>query len=291
MSETRVAEKPKLLIVEDDLDVAEMLGAYFRVQGYDVQLCHWGEEALRLSSEAKPDLVILDIRLPDIDGFEVAHRLRSDRHTDRIPILFLTERREREDRLRGLALGADDYITKPFDIQELRLRVRNALRRSDQPSLLNPVTGLPEPSLSEEHLAERMQERDWGALAIHLAGLDTFREDYGFVMCDDTLRAASLLVTNIVADLGDPGDFVGHLGPASFLVITSRNHVQAMHERLGQHLAQALAYFYPLRDRPEPTQPPRQGPLDIRVTSLTPEDGAFEDAAAVRQALLAAIGD
>ena len=86
--------------------------------------------------------MILDIRLPDIDGFEVARRLRGNRKTREIPIIFLTEKRERGDRLKGLELQADDYITKPFDIQELRLRVRNALQRSRQGSLTNPVTGL-----------------------------------------------------------------------------------------------------------------------------------------------------
>ena len=135
------------LIVEDDLDIAEMLNAYFRVQGYEVRTASWGEEALRSAQSSHPDLVILDIRLPDIDSFEVARRLRANRRTQDIPILFLTEKREREDRLKGLELNAEDYITKPFDIQELRLRVRNALRRNTQGTLTNTITGLLEGNL------------------------------------------------------------------------------------------------------------------------------------------------
>ena len=100
-----------------------------------------------------PDLVILDIRLPDIDGFEVARRLRNNQRTQDIPIIFLDRKtRARADRMQGLELGADDYITKPFDIQELRLRVRNSLRRTAPSSLTNPVTGLPEGSLVDERL-------------------------------------------------------------------------------------------------------------------------------------------
>jgi DNA-binding response OmpR family regulator len=130
---------PSLLIVEDDLDIAEMLDAYLRVQGYEVQVVNWGEDALEYCRLHSPDIVILDIRLPDIDGFEVAHRLRTNRLTKDIPIIFLTERRNRSDRLQGLELGADDYLTKPFDVQELQLRVRNALRRNAQGALTNQL--------------------------------------------------------------------------------------------------------------------------------------------------------
>ena len=93
--------KPKILIVEDDLDVAEMLNAYFRVQGYEVFTVNWGEDGVRAGQTIFPDLIILDIRLPDIDGYEVARRLRGDRRTNEIPIIFLTEKRERIDRLQG----------------------------------------------------------------------------------------------------------------------------------------------------------------------------------------------
>ncbi len=115
--------------------------------------------------------MILDIRLPDIDGFEVARRLRANRKTREIPIIFLTEKRERNDRLKGLELQADDYITKPFDIQELRLRVRNALQRSRQGPLTNPVTGLPEGSLVDEALEQ-------GLVCPEAAGDGGFTEEY-----------------------------------------------------------------------------------------------------------------
>jgi len=146
--------KSKILVVEDDLDVAEMLNAYFRVQGYEVFTVNWGEDGVRACQTTNPDLVVLDIRLPDIDGYEVARRLRTDRRTQDVPIIFLTEKRDRVDRLHGLELGADDYITKPFDVQELRLRVRNALRRASQGSLNNPVSGLPDGALVDEKLNE-----------------------------------------------------------------------------------------------------------------------------------------
>src|SRR5512142_2768175 len=87
--------KPTILIVEDDLDISDMLNAYFRVQEYEVLTVNWGEGGVRAAQTSDPDLVILDIRLPDIDGFEVARRLRASRKTQELPIIFLTERRER----------------------------------------------------------------------------------------------------------------------------------------------------------------------------------------------------
>ena len=122
--------KAKILIVEDDLDIAEMLNAYFRVQGYEVFTVNWGEDGVRAAQTVLPNLVILDIRLPDIDGFEVARRVRSDRRTHEIPIIFLTEKRDRMDRLQGFEVGADDYITKPLSFPELTARVEAALRRA-----------------------------------------------------------------------------------------------------------------------------------------------------------------
>lgn len=148
--------KSTIIIIEDDLDVAEMLTAYFRTQSYDVSAVNWGEDGVRSSLQVHPDLVIIDIRLPDIDRYEVARRRRGDRRTAEIPIIFLTEKRDRGDRLQGLEIGADDYVTKPFDVQELRLRVCNSLNRVNQGSLTNPVKGLPESAVVDEKLSEAL---------------------------------------------------------------------------------------------------------------------------------------
>ncbi len=273
-----------LLVVEDDLDVADMLQAYFRVQGYDVEVVNWGEDALKSCAKQPPDLIILDIRLPDIDGYEVARRLREDRHTESIPIIFLTEKRERADRLRGLELGADDYITKPFDVQELRLRVRNALRRGDQPPLLNAVTGLPESTLVDEQLAATIEAR-LGYLVVRLAGLDTFREAYGFLASDDALRAVSLMIANIVREEAEPDDFIGHLDPAIFVIATADSHLAALEETIQLRLEQAIVYFYPLRDRPDPTQPPKHGSLQVQTTALS-QNVAQDDVERLKSQLL-----
>jgi DNA-binding response OmpR family regulator len=274
-----------VLIIEDDLDVADMLNAYFGVQGYEVLTVNWGKDGIRAAQTSLPDLIILDIRLPDIEGYEVAEQLRANRRTADIPIIFLTERRQREDRLKGLELGADDYITKPFDIQELRLRVRNALLRSQQGALNNPVTGLAESSQVDEKINESQKsDSKIGLLALSVDNLDRFREDYGFVASDDVLRAVSLMIQNAVRDAGDEDDLVGHLSPTQFIVISQPNAVPAIRERIHTRLAQSLDYFYPLKDRESDAMP--EARLAIRMGTLEPRWADYLNGDVLKTALL-----
>ena len=276
--------KSKILIVEDDLDVAEMLNAYFRVQGYEVFTVNWGEDGVRAAQTVLPDLLILDIRLPDIDGYEVARRVRTDRRTNEIPIIFLTEKRERIDRLQGFEVGADDYITKPFDVQELRLRVRNALKRVSQGSLTNPVSGLPEGPLVEERLSEVIHKSGWALLHISINNLDSFREAYGFVASDDVLRAISLMIHNTMKETGSPEDFLGHMSPTDFAVVISPSNLAPFQERIKSRLEQSLDYFYPIKDREQASQ--RQDRLAIEISEIPSVFGRYTSVDQLKKELL-----
>ena len=276
--------KSKILIVEDDLDVAEMLNAYFRVQGYEVFTVNWGEDGVRAAQTVLPDLVILDIRLPDIDGYEVARRVRSDRRTSEIPIIFLTEKRERIDRLQGFEVGADDYITKPFDVQELRLRVRNALKRVSQGSLTNPVSGLPEGPLVEERLSEVIHKSGWALLHISINHLDSFREAYGFVASDDVLRAISLMIHNTMKESGSTEDFLGHLSPTDFAVVVSPSNLEPFQERIRSRLEQSLDYFYPIKDREQASK--REDRLAIQISEVPSVYGRYTSVDQLKKELL-----
>jgi DNA-binding response OmpR family regulator len=276
--------KPVLLIVEDDLDVADMLNAYFNVQGFEVQTANWGEDAVKACSSHPPDLVILDIRLPDIDGFEVARRLRTNRRTQNIPIIFLTEKRARADRLQGLELGGDDYITKPFDIQELRLRVRNALSRTKLGTVTNPVTSLPEGALLDERLSEWVKKDHWSMLHIRLENLDVFRDNYGFVASDDVLKAIGLMISGVMRDDGSPDDFLGQLGPTDFVLGTNSSRQQVLKDRILSRLEQALDYFYPLKDRGKIELITKR--ITIKIGVLEASQVPFENLAALKNTLL-----
>ena len=268
-------EKSTLLIVEDDLDIADMLNAYFRIQGYEVLTVNWGEDGVRAAQTNSPDLIILDIRLPDIDGFEVARRLRSMRRTKDLPIIFLTEKRERKDRLTGLELNADDYITKPFDIQELRLRVRNALERARRGTLTNPVTGLPEGYLVDDRLNTCLKENEWVLLTISLRNLDAFRETYGFVASDDLLRAVSIMLQDAVRENGNTGDFLGHLTISDFVIITLPASQQLLKDRIRKRLEQSFDYFY--RDQDRASAVIRKQRLTVEIKELAAGKIAIKD--------------
>jgi two-component system OmpR family response regulator len=118
---------PKVLVVDDEANICALLSQTLRLTGFDVRTASGGHQALLLAAEFVPDLVVLDVMMPDMDGFQLAGRLRSSRA---VPVLFLTARDAVEDRISGLTVGADDYVTKPFSLEELVLRIRAILRRS-----------------------------------------------------------------------------------------------------------------------------------------------------------------
>ncbi|HEY9087712.1 MAG TPA: response regulator [Anaerolineaceae bacterium] len=260
--------KARLLIVEDDLDIAEMLDAYFRMQGFGVTVVNWGEEGVSCCLNQQPDLVILDIRLPDIDGFEVARRIRANRRTRDLPIIFLTEKRERADRLEGLSLKAEDYITKPFDIQELRLRVVNTLERNRRVTLNNTVTGLPEGELVDERVLEYAANPDYAISVLSLKNLGRFREVYGFVASDDLLRAISLMLQESLRENAAPDSFLGHLDLTNFILISKQSAMGGLKDTIRKRLAQSFEYFY--RDQDRDTDLFRDHRLAIEMYDYTP---------------------
>ncbi len=277
--------RQKIFIVEDDTDLLDMLTAYFRVQGYDVSNATRGEDAVRAIIDEPPDIAVLDIRLPDIDGYEVCRQLRRSRRTRSVPVIFLTEKRERKDKLSGLEMGAVDYITKPFDIQELRLRIRNALRRSRLNSLVNPVTGLPEGPLVQEKLAEMLARPDWGLVLAELRGLNKFRDRFGFVATDDVSRAVMLMITKAVQENTDGEDFLGHGDTGDFLVITSAARSKQLAESCRKRLRSAIHYFYPAVERQQIDQLPDSERLTVNVVSLSAGDVQVSDLDSLMAAL------
>ena len=191
--------------------------------GYDVDVAPRGSEALDKTRTVLPHLIVLDIMLPDIDGYEVCRRLRQSTRTSHIPVIFLTQKDERSDKLQGLELGADDYITKPFDIEELKLRVQGAIRRSEREALTDPRSGLPAGRLIEEQLRSTIRKSGWAYMDIRINYFDQFKDVYGFVAADDVLRFAAMLMSEVVDELGSPSDFIGHAGGDNFVIISGED--------------------------------------------------------------------
>ena len=241
--------KGRILIVEDDLDISNMLRIYFESKGYEPRVALKGRDALEISRRELPNLVILDIMLPDIDGYEVCRSLRNNLRTSHIPIIFLTQKDERSDQIAGLELGADDYVTKPFDLQLLLLRVQGALRRAGWLNLTSPVTGLPSSKLVEDQLRQLMRSDGWSVLYIGINHIDGFNDVYGFVAGDDVLRFTAMLLTEVVDELGAGSEFIGHIGGDDFLIISTPDVSPQIKERLTERFNEEVQTFYGFRDR------------------------------------------
>ena len=241
--------KARLLIVEDDFDISNMLQIYFTGQKFDVDVAPRGSVALEKTRHNLPHLIVLDIMLPDIDGFEVCRILRMNIRTSHVPIIFLTQKDERSDKLAGLELGADDYITKPFDIEELKLRVQRAITRSEQQSLTDPRSGLPSGRLIEEQLRRIIRQQNWALMDVRINQFEPFNEVYGFVAGDDVLRFVGMLANEVLDELGTPNDFIGHAGGDNFIIITAEESAAGIRQKLKGRFAEEVLSHYNFMDR------------------------------------------
>jgi DNA-binding response OmpR family regulator len=277
--------KARLLIVEDDPDISNMLRIFFSSQGFEVDVAARGGDALERTRQVMPHLIVLDIMLPDIDGYEVCRRLRTTTRTSHVPVIFLTQKDERSDKLQGLELGADDYITKPFDIEELRWRVQNAINRSERESLTDPQTGLPAGRLIEDQLRRIIRQKGWALMDIRLNYFEPFKDVYGFIAGNDVLRSTSMLLGEVVDRHGTPTDFIGHAGGDNFIVITSDQSAAMIRSQLKTRFNQEVLTHYNFIDRQQgyimavnPDGKLEQAPLmSLAIGIVTPTQHMFAD--------------
>lgn len=241
--------KARLLIVEDDTDIANMLQYYFVQQDFDVDIAPRGLAALEITCSRMPNLILLDIMLPDIDGYEVCRSLRMNTRTSHIPVIFLTQRDERSDKIQGLELGVDDYITKPFDFEELKLRVQNAIARADRESLTDPRSGLPSSRLIEDQLRKIICETGWALIDIRLTHFHEFKETYGFIAGDDVVKSFSNLIREVVDEYGSTSDFIGHAGVDNFIIISEEKNAVKIRVQLEERFVEEILKHYTFIDR------------------------------------------
>jgi PleD family two-component response regulator len=262
--------KARLLVVEDDVDIGNMLKIYFGGMDFDVDVATRGSDALEKTKQVLPQLIVLDIMLPDIDGYEVCRTLRTNMRTSHIPVIFLTQKDERSDKLQGLELGADDYITKPFDIEELKLRVQGAIKRAERESLTDPRSGLPAGRLIEDQLRRIIRERGWALLDARVNSFEPFKDVYGFVAGDDVLRFTAMMIGEVVDELGTISDFIGHAGGDNFIIITREQKAEAIKNRLKERFDQEVQTHYNFMDREQGfVQAPAADGTTVKVPFMT----------------------
>ncbi len=237
-------EKKRLLIVEDDYDVAEMLLAFFQSKQYEVYHADSGMNGIAAAHAHFPQVILLDVMMPDIDGYETCRRLRQMTLTRYIPVIFLTQRDERANKVKGLELGADDYITKPFDIEELRLRVESVIRRATRENLHEPRTGLPSGPLVEEEMARRRYgQSDSAEMHFRVEGYRAYHDVYGFLAGNDVFGYAAKIIQQVISEHGTPDDFIGIIDD-QFVVLTTAVRADLVRHAIDQRFREGVRAFY-----------------------------------------------
>jgi CheY-like chemotaxis protein len=278
--------KGRILVVEDDVDISKMLRIYFDSQGYEVLVANRGNDALEICRRKLPNVVVLDIQLPDIDGYEICRSLRSNTRTSYVPIIFLTQKDERSDKIAGLELGADDYITKPFDIEELKLRVEGAIRRSQREALTHPVSNLPAGKLIEEQLKQiKDSSEPWKLLYFGIRNVAAFREAMGPIHVNEVIVFLADVMREAVEAHGTMNDFIGQASDNDFIIITTPESAsmicRAVSDRFDRE--SEVFYTYQMRQKGKIIYQDIDGTtkeadfMKLVVGVVSSEDGPFAD--------------
>lgn len=239
----------RILIADDDPDIVQFIRVNLELEGFEVDTAIDGSDALDKILVAPPDLVLLDVMMPNIDGLDVLRKVRTHPAAANMSIILLTARTLPEDRIKGLDLGADDYITKPFDVGELVARVKAVLRRTQSLRDVSPLTGLPGNFRISEELERRITNRE--QLAVVQADLDNFKsynDHYGFMRGDQVIKYTAHSLLEAQAEIADPNVFVGHIGGDDFVLVSSPEVAEDLCKSVIKHFDGGVMDFYDTSD-------------------------------------------
>lgn len=235
-----------VLIVEDDPNIATILRVNLASVGYDVLVAGSGKDGLAAFGHQQPDLVILDVVLPDMDGLQICQRLRGMTKVGHVPIIMLSARARVGDKVMGLNAGADDYMTKPFDARELLARIQAHIRRSKAERALNPLTGLPGNTAIEERLVACVSQpkQPWAFLHVDLDDFKVFNDTYGVTAGDRVIQMTARLLVKVVEENGTADDVVCHIGGDDFAVFTVPAFVDPICRAMIRGFDEQILCFY-----------------------------------------------
>ena len=222
-----------VLVADDDEDIVRFVEVNLRLEGFEVITVSDGEQALKSAGDLMPDLILLDVMMPKIDGFDVCQRLRNDTRTKHISIIMLTAKSMSADKVVGLTAGADDYMIKPFDPVELVARVKSTLRRSREMRSVNPLTSLPGNIQVQDEVTKRVASgAPFAVLYIDLDNFKAFNDFYGFLRGDEVLKLLARCLMDTLHKHGDPSAFMGHVGGDDFVAIADPDAAELLAQKL-----------------------------------------------------------
>lgn len=244
-------ERPDLiLVVDDDPDIARFVAINLELHGFEVMVAADGQEALDLIEQRRPELAVVDLAMPRIDGLELTRRLRADPMTSVLPVIMLTAKGMTVDKMYGLAAGADDYLVKPFDPAELVARVTATLRRYKELREVSPLTGLPGNSRVRREIADRVRSGvDYAVGYIDIDRFKSVNDRYGLIRGDAFINALARSLHRAVISVGLPAAFLGHIGGDDFIIVCAPEQVRPLTERTVIDFEAAADELYDPQDR------------------------------------------
>ncbi len=235
----------RILIAEDEPHLREVLRFQLEGAGFDVIEARDGQQALEYALSYRPDLMLLDVMMPRLDGYEVCRRLRAAFETRTLPIIMLTAKSEVADKVSGLADGANDYVTKPWEHRELLLRIRNMLEWSRQQRAMSPLTGLPgNISIHDEIQLRLASGLPFAMLQVDIDFFKAFNDHYGYARGDEAIQRLAAILVEVSARLGGAGGFVGHIGGDDFVLLTSPEHAEPIGHEIIAQFTEAVPALY-----------------------------------------------
>jgi len=240
----------RILVVDDDPAIRAICAEVLRSQAYEVDEAGTCEEARRLVAERHPQILLVDVQLPDGDGFALLDSLAARRSTEPFAAVFLSARGETADKVRGLKLGADDYLTKPFDAQELVARIDAVLRRREAALASSPMTRLPGGRAIDREVEHRLEARAPFALSyVDLDNLKAFNDTYGYAKADGVVLQTAGILRDAVAMHGGDAAFLGHVGGDDFVILTAPEHAARVCTEAIAAFDRVIPLYYDRADR------------------------------------------
>ncbi|MBN1384917.1 MAG: response regulator [Elusimicrobia bacterium] len=240
----------KIIVADDDSGIAELIKFTFENEGHNVKVFRNGLDAYEAVLKEMPDLVILDVMMPKMNGYEVCEKLKGVSSTRLIPVIILTSQSQTKDKLTGLKLGADDYITKPFDSLELLARAEGIINRYSETRAVNPLTGLPGNVSIEKEVSARIGAgKKFAVLWIDLDNFKSYNDNYGFEKGDVIIKQTAKFIIDAVHQLGTSEDMIGHVGGDDFIVVTEISSAENICKEIIKHFDENIASNYSEEDR------------------------------------------
>jgi diguanylate cyclase (GGDEF)-like protein len=224
-----MATDAKILVVDDEPHIRRILQFLLEQEGFEVLLAADGEKSLKILTTEKPDLILLDVMMPKMDGYSVLGKIRNNFETRNIPVIMLTAKGESAEKVKGLKSGANDYLTKPFNQEELLLRMHNMLEAHKAQLEANPLTALPGNRAIERECITRVERGEpFGFMYIDIDRFKAFNDYYGYSRGDEAISFLAKILRESSDAAGERSDFIGHVGGDDFVVITDSSHAEAL---------------------------------------------------------------